>query len=52
VRRFTAQRSKDMVQYGHLTHLKMLDVADQLEQAVILFNSNVGRAAFGNCVNG
>ena len=34
-----AQRSKDMVQYGHLaTHLETLDVADLLEQAVILFN--------------
>jgi hypothetical protein len=34
-----AQRGKDMVQYGNLAaHLETLDVADLLEQAVILFN--------------
>jgi len=38
----TAQRGKDMVQYGHLAaHLETLDVAYLLEQAVILFNSPV-----------
>ena len=37
-----AQRGKDMVQYGRLTaHLETLDVADLLEQAVILLNSPV-----------
>ena len=36
----TAQRGKYMVQYGHFAaHLEALDVADLLEQAVILFNS-------------
>ncbi|CAN5253548.1 hypothetical protein BH10PSE16_BH10PSE16_43300 [soil metagenome] len=35
-----AQRGEDMVQYGHLAaHLEALDVADLLEQAVILFNA-------------
>ena len=34
-----AQRGKDMVQYGNFAaHLQALDVADLLEQAVILFN--------------
>jgi hypothetical protein len=38
----TAQRDKNMVQYGHFAaHLKALDVAYLLEQAVILFNSPV-----------
>ena len=37
-----AQRGKDRVQYGRFTvHLETLDVADLLEQAVILFNSPV-----------
>lgn len=38
----TAQRGKDMVQYGHFaSYLEALDVAYLLEHAVILFNSPV-----------